>query len=280
MPTLAPQVIAAIVTGVFAIGAAVVAYFLNRRLKVMELDFQKARDDLAHARKMEEETKRVAKLPGDVPAAFAQEALYIQALRVFRQDFVTRLTFRERTPGALELEVEISFTVMNLTPNAYEFPHQVGVVPDQEEDITRILRVSATGADLGAEYDESFADAAKPSLEFSRKVKVSPNGKAPKNRFESRFRRVVRPIDTEVIFFVQPTLDAEVRVESKPADLHVTVEFSHRDSDSAVVLPVPPASPIRWRLDRASLPWQSLVIRWHKKSPTQPDATRGSPTTG
>lgn len=263
------QVIGAIIGGAAAIIAASIAAWQSMRVKRVELELKKATDDV----------KKIADVPGEVPAVYAAEAAHIRQLRIFRQNFVARFSFRERAAGEMELEVEISFSVVNCLAEDYAFEHQVEVVPDQVEDVTRILRVAATGTDLSKQYDDSFPADQPPRRKFAEKVSVRPNSKGPKNQFESRFKRIIREHDAEVIFFVQPTLGAEVRVDAKPDDLDVSVVFSHRESDLMTVLPSA-SSPRRWRLEKAFLPWQSLYVQWHKKSPARREAGKGDSTAG
>lgn len=268
-------IVVAAITTIGTVAASIIAAYQAIKAKRLELVAAEQQRALEKSRKAADELKIAASLPGDVPREFAAEAAQAGTVRVFRRNYVVTLTFRERDAGALEMTVGLSFTLVNHTGLDFPYVHQIELVPDQPEDVTRILRVAAVGADLSAEYDENLEPARPGQLEFMRVVNVRPNGSDPRNQFESRFRRLTRSHDAEVLFFNYPTLGAEVRID-RPTDLDVTVAFSHRDSERMETLPRGAAQPTRWRLDRAFLAWQALYVQWNKKDPV-PSVTEQGP---
>ena len=267
-------IVVAIITTVGTVAASVIAAWQAIKAKRLELVSTEQQRALEKSQKAADEMRVAVSLPGEVPREFAAEAAQAATVRVFRRNYLVKLSFRERDANTLEMTVDLSFTLVNHTGVDFPYVHQVQLVPDQPEDVTRILRVAAVGSDLSAEYDESTENSVPPQLEFMRVVQVRPNGTDPRNVFESKFRRLTRTHDSEVLFFNYATLGAEVRIE-RPADLEISVAFSHREGEKMEVLPRGASQPSRWRLDRAFLAWQSLYVQWNKKGPLPPQAEKG-----
>jgi len=268
----------AVLIGIFApiatiIAATLVAYQTVKSARIAA-DNERTKLELKIAQ-LEGSVKQAALMPGNVPQEFAAEIAHVNNVRVFRKDFTVELSFREKPDKSLEVEETISFVVVNLMNDEYSFSHDVAPASDQPEEIAQILRVAATGSDLSTGYSEDYTSPAKVVRTFQRTVRVAPNGTNPRNKFESQVRRMTWVRDVETFFFTQATLGVEVSVVAKPANLDVSVEFSHRDGEKMEMYPRQD-TPNRWKLERAFLPWQAVYIEWHMKSPALPKAAQGS----
>ncbi|MDB4950281.1 MAG: hypothetical protein JWM27_2930 [Gemmatimonadetes bacterium] len=255
---MAPEIIAAGVGAAGAVAAAVVARVQFRKAKRTQ-------------ERLESVVSGLTGLPEGVPVEFAEEAGYVQGIRIYRKDFVVRLWFEKTSSGRLQMEVETSFTVVNCGPKAEEHTVSSRVEPERADEDARILRLSGDGKDLlGQMFDFAYAEDAPGETQARRLLTIPPNQEKPENRVVTRFRKFAQINDSDVVYLATPTLGVTVQVEKRPADLGIAVQFGHRRGEEVET------SPNAWRLRWAFLPWQSVHITWHNLAPRQQNDAEGT----
>jgi len=197
-------------------------------------------------------------LPPGAPKAFFDEAAYVQGIKLCRQDCVIRLWFRRSAGDRLEVETEMSFTLVNFSESAEKYTLEATVVPDRLDEDARILRLAGTGRDLlGQAFDHVYPVEAAAETKAKHDIMIPPNRVGPDNRITLRFREYADASDSDVIYMSAPTLGVAVQIEEKPPELTVDLLFGHRKRGEAE------AFLNGWRLREAFLPFQSVHVYWH-----------------
>ncbi len=197
-------------------------------------------------------------LPPGAPKAFFEEAAYVQGIRLCRQDCVVRLWFRRSTENRLEVETEMSFTLVNFSETAEKYTLTAMVIPDRLDEDARILRLAGTGRDLlGQSFDHVYPVEAASETRAKQDIMIPPNRVGADNRITLRFREYAYTSDSDVIYMSAPTLGVTVQIEERPPELTVALQFGHRKHGEAE------AFLNGWRLREVFLPFQSVHIYWH-----------------
>jgi len=193
-----------------------------------------------------------------LPEEVASEVKYLASLQMLRKDVEYHLKLTRPGPSVDSIweEATVSYTMVNYSTDSLPFQHVAGVRGGPRR-AGEILDAAASGPDLlGAEYDTTLH---RP--DFARKVKIPPNSKQPRNKFELRARFPRHADDSETFFSRDPTMNVTVIVEA-PEDLHVEVYFGHRNVKGT------PISRTRWRLQGVQLPWSAVYVEWYRVTPS------------
>jgi hypothetical protein len=207
-----------------------------------------------------------------LPKEFGDEVMYVRDVQLARKDYVVRIRMwnHEKLPEKVYVEFHVSYTVINFANEDVVYQHHM-VIEEVGEDTARIVRASRTGADLS---DECVIDV--PGTKIDHPVRVRPNARDPRNKFEYVIRKVfAREYGSDYLIMSMPAVGVEVMLEEKPDDIDFEVLIAHRARDE--IHAMPEAAPRIWRLDRAFFPGMGVGLEWKKKPPTQiePGAVSG-----